>query len=158
MQELIDGLERNSKVDYLLDTCFLFYSLEHGHTKKLLDFCGSHSVGMSSFNLSEVDHVHHRLKGTMNHHLRDFLKQKVVSCVPVGVVPGDRDGERKYVAEFDEKLLHIVPDASDAVLFVQALRVGANVLTRDKHHLFTAVAENYSEKYGIEVLNEIPKE
>ncbi len=154
MQELVDSLEITEKVDYFLDTCFLLYAIEKDHTKKLVSFCKSHSVGMSSFNLAELVHVHHRLNGTLNHHLRDFLKLKIVSCVPVCVAPGDRAGERAYVGAFDPKLLHVVPDASDAVLLVQALRIGAKVLTKDKHHLFTTVAENYSEKCGIEIMKE----
>jgi len=157
MQEIVDSLDKKERVDYLLDTCFVLYNLEKGHAKNLISFCKANSVGMSSFNLSELVHVHHHLKGTSNHHLRDFLKQKVVCCVPVSVNPGDRAGEREYVSAFDEKLLHIVPDASDAVLFVQALRVGANVLTRDRHHVFTAAAENYAHSHNIEVLNEIPR-
>ena len=155
MQELVDSLDVKKKVDYLLDTCFVLHTIENNHTKKLVDFCKSHNVGMSSFNLLELVHVHHRLNGTVNHHLRDFLKQKVVCCVPVCVAPGDRAGERAYVGAFDPKLLHVVPDASDAVLLVQALKIGASVLTKDKHHLFTAVAENYSEKYGIEIIKEL---
>ena len=156
MQELIDNLENNSSVDYLLDTCFVFYILKKEKTHQLLEFCRKNKVGMSSFNLAEINHVHHRLDGTLNHHLRNFLKQKVVSCVPVGVIPGDREAERRFVSEFDEKLLHIVPDPSDAVLFVQALQIHATVLTRDKHHLFTTRAENYINEYGIEVLNNFP--
>lgn len=155
MQELIDSLDVKDKVDYLLDTCFVLHTIGKDHTKKLVKFCETHSVGMSSFNLQEIDHVHHRLDGTLNHHLRDFLKKKLVSCVPVGVSPGDREGERAYVAAFDEKLLHIVPDASDAVLLVQALQLRANVLTKDKHHLFTVDAENYISEYGIKVMKEL---
>jgi len=157
MQELIDSLKRSSKVDYLLDTCFLLHEIQHGRGHALQHFCEENSVGMSSFNLAEVEHVHHRLKGTVNHHLRDFLKSKCVSCVRVSVSPGDRLGEKEYVSAFDPKILMHVPDPSDAVLLVQALKIGATVLTRDKHHLFTAVVENYSKDYNVEVLNDLPK-
>lgn len=157
MQELIDSLEKSSKVDYLLDTCFLLYALEKEKAKQLLEFCGSNSVGISSFNLDEINHVHHKLDGTINHHLRKFLKSRAVCCVPVAVRPGDREGERKYVADFEEKVLQLVPDPSDAVLLVLALNIHANILTRDKHHLFTTAAENYLGEYGIEVLNGLPE-
>ena len=156
MQELIEGLEKGSDVDYLLDTCFLLYILRKEKTGSLISFCKSNKVGMSSFNLAEIDRVHHRLEGTMKHHLRDFLKQKLVYNVPVDVRPGEWEQERSYVRDFDEKILQLVPDASDAVLLVQALKIKANVLTRDKHHLFTTVAENYLNEYGIEVLNGLP--
>lgn len=156
MQELINALEQSPTADYLLDTCFLLHMIEKGHTHQLTDFCRANKVGMSSFNLAELDKVHHRLDGTIKHHIRDFLKQKAVSCVPVGVEPGDWEGERNYVRGFDDKMLKLVPDASDAVLLVLALKINANVLTRDKHHIFTTLAENYIKYYGIEVLNGLP--
>lgn len=156
MQELIDSLDRSSGVDYLIDTSFLLHMVKEEQTHHLIDFCKSNKVGISSFNLAEIDKVHHKLDGTVNHHLRDFLKQKLVSCVPVEVKPGDWAGERNYVRGFDEKMLKLIPDASDAVLLVLALKIKANVLTRDKHHIFTTSAENYLKYYGIEVLNGLP--
>ncbi|MFH1063908.1 MAG: PIN domain-containing protein [Candidatus Woesearchaeota archaeon] len=156
MRALIDALPSVSKADYFLDTCFLFYFLKTEKMRRLNEFCSTHSVGMSSFNLAEIEHVHHKMDGTLNHHLRDFLKKKLVSSVAVDVNPGERDKEIAYVQEFDPKILSLVPDASDAVLFVQALKLRANLLTRDKHHLFTTRAENYLNEYGIEVLNELP--
>ena len=77
MRELIEHLDINKDVKYILDTCFLFYMLKNGHDKALLTFCKSNSVGMTSFNLSEVEHVHHRLPGTLNHHVRNFFKETV---------------------------------------------------------------------------------
>ncbi|MBW2963858.1 hypothetical protein KY363_00210, partial [Candidatus Woesearchaeota archaeon] len=136
MRELIDSLDTSSKADWLVDTCFLFHHIEKGHTRQLVDFCRKNSVGMTSFNLAEIEHVHHRLTGTVNHHVRDFLKQKVIVNVPVPVMPGERGKEKSFVSEYDSGLLRIVPDASDAVLLVQAIKIHANVLTRDKHHLF----------------------
>ncbi|MBT5022459.1 PIN domain-containing protein [Candidatus Woesearchaeota archaeon] len=157
MKELIETLEVVKRVDYMLDTCFLIYMIKKGKVKDLVKFCESNSVGMSSFNLAEIEHVHHKLDGTFNHRLRDFFKKKLISVVDVSVSPGDRNGEKDYVQSFDSKILGLVPDPSDAVLFVQALQTKANVLTRDRHHIFKAVAENYSKEYGVEVLNELPK-
>ena len=157
MKELIDDLEKKNSVEYLLDTCFIIYMLKKEKTKQLVKFCENNKVGMSSFNLEELDHVHHKLDGTFNHHLRNFFKQKVISQVSVNVSPGDREGEQIYVKNFDEKILGLVPDPSDAVLFVQALKIRANILTRDRHHIFKAVAENYSHEFNVEVLNELPK-
>ncbi|MBW2967569.1 hypothetical protein KY362_03720, partial [Candidatus Woesearchaeota archaeon] len=104
MKELISELDEEVNVDYLLDTCFVMHCVEHDHMKKLTDFCESHDVGMSSFNLEELDHVHHNLKGNQSHHLREFLKSKCISRVSVRVSPGDREGEVSYVQSFDPEI------------------------------------------------------
>ncbi|MBW2968399.1 hypothetical protein KY362_08015, partial [Candidatus Woesearchaeota archaeon] len=70
------------------------------------------------------------------------------------VSPGDREGEKSYVQRFDPEILRLVPDASDAVLLVLALKIRADVLTKDKHHLFTTAAENYLKEYGVRVEKE----
>jgi hypothetical protein len=131
---------------------------EKGKVKDLVSFCGAHKVVMSSFNLLEFVHMHHHLGGPVNHHVRDFLKQKLIVRVPVDVRPGEREKEREYVDSFDEDLLRLVRDPSDAVLLVQAMKLGANVLTRDKHHVFTTACENHVKDHGIVVLNDIPQE
>ena len=156
MQELIDELDAGSDVEYLIDTCFLVYVFEKGKVHDLVSFCKSHRVGMSSFNLLEFVHMHHHLGGAVNHHVRDFLKQKLIVRVPVEVRPGEREKESEYVDSYDEDLLRLVRDPSDAVLLVQALKIGANVLTRDKHHVFTTACENHVRERGIVVLNELP--
>lgn len=157
MRELIDALETDSKADWLIDTCFLFHTIDKGHTKRLIEFCRKNNVGMTSFNLAEVEHVHQHLSGTLNHHIRDFLKQKLIVQVPVPVMPGERMREKMFVSEYDPALLEKVRDASDAVLLVAALQAHANVLTRDKHHLFTTACENHVNGAGIAVLNEFPR-
>jgi len=156
MKELIESLKKTSEVDYLLDTCFIIYVFKKDLVKKLIDFCKKNKVGISSFNLGELLHIHHHFPGQMNHHIRTFLKQKLVYNVTVNVNPGDHESERKYVREFDNTILRIIQDPSDAVLFVQAIKIHANILTKDKHHIFTAVAENYSNKYNVNVLKEFP--
>jgi len=157
MQELIDTLEQKTKADYLLDTCFLMHILETDRLKHLEDFCRSNSVGMSSFNLKELSNRHHILHGTLSHHLRNFLKQKMVCNIPLDFGPGEREKEREYVSGFDPKLLEVVRDPSDAVLLVLGLKIRANILTRDKHHIFTTKAENYLSTHGIKVMNELPR-
>jgi predicted nucleic acid-binding protein len=76
----------------------------------------------------------------------------------MAVSPGDREGERKFIQDFDNELFGIIPDPSDAVLLVAALRTKTNVLTRDKHHLFTTKLENYISEAGIKVYNNFPQE
>lgn len=156
MQELIDALEESPNVDYLVDTCFLIDVFEKGIVKEFEKFCADNDVGMSSFNLAELNHLHHKLGGKESHHIRDFLKKKVISRVDVMPVPGNQTSERQYVADFDDELLKIVHDPSDAVLLTLALKIRANVLTKDKHHLFTTAAENYLKEYRIQVLKELP--
>lgn len=156
MKELIVSLPTALRVDYLIDTCFLIHAFEGGHSKQMLEFCSSKKVGMSSFNLEELDHVSHRLKGTEDHHIREFLKSGKLFRIDVPVHPGDREGEMSFVEAYDHEILRRVPDPSDAVLLVLALKMGANILSRDRHHVFTALAENYSEAKGIEILNVFP--
>ena len=156
MKELIDELEKTDRVSYLIDTCFFVNVFTSGKVKELVTFCKENKVGMSSFNLEEFNHIHHNLQGHTTHHVRDFLKEKIMFNSPVNVEPGNRESERKYVELFDDKILSVISDPSDAVLFVQAIKTQADILTKDRHHIFTAAAENYSEEYNIKVLNEFP--
>ncbi|MFC1723725.1 PIN domain-containing protein [Nanoarchaeota archaeon] len=153
MKEIIDSLERVEKVDYLLDTCFVLYMFMRGRVRELEKFCKHERVGMTSFNLLELDHVVHKMPGPISRHVRDFLKKKILLSILVGVEPGDREGERKFVQDYDVKLLDVVPDPSDAVMIVVADKIRADVISRDRHHVFTAVAENYSNRFR--VLNKI---
>jgi predicted nucleic acid-binding protein len=155
MQELVDSLDVCSGAEYLMDTCFLIHAFEIGKAQDLESFCQKHKVGMSSFNLKEIVLKHHRLHGTVSHHIRDFLKKKRVSSLPIDVQPGERDKERAFVQQFDSRILQIVRDPSDAIILVLALKLHANILTRDKHHLFTTGAKNYLNEYGVKVLNEL---
>ncbi len=156
MKGLIESLEKTSEVDYLLDTCFFIHVFKNDLVKKLVGFCKENKVGMSSFNFEEFLHTDYKFPGQMDHHIRNFLKQKLLYNIPIHVLPGDQDSERKYVRDFDESILKIVQDPSDAVLFVLAIKLKADILTKDKHHIFTAIAENYSNKYNVKVLKEFP--
>ena len=155
MRELIDSLEKRDSADYLLDTCFLMHSFESGTKGPLIEFCKTHKTAMLSFNLEELNLKHHKLGGTANHHIREFLKLKIIKSVPIDVMPGEREKEIRYVRDFDEQILKIVRDPSDAIILVAGLKMRADILTKDKHHLFTTNAENFLNKYGIRVLNEL---
>ena len=156
MKELIDSLEKTDRVNYLIDTCFFVNVFTSRNVKELVNFCKENKVGMSSFNLEEFNHIHHNLQGHIVHHVRDFLKEKIMFNSPVNVTPGNKEAERVYVESFDDKILSVISDPSDAVLFVQAIKTQADILTKDRHHIFTAAAENYSEEYNIKVMNEFP--
>ncbi|MGM5481381.1 MAG: PIN domain-containing protein [Nanobdellota archaeon] len=158
MKELFDSLPITAQsVDYLLDTCFLFYILEHRQEKRLIRFCGDNNVALSTFTIEEFVHHHHHMSHEVKTRIRHLLNNGLsLSVVDVPVSPGDPAGERSFVSSVDDRLLSLIPDPSDAVLFAVAIRHHANLITRDKHHLFTTVLENYSHDLGLSVLNNFP--
>lgn len=158
MKEIIEKLPEVTKADYLLDTCFLLYFAANNRLKKLKEFCENHKVAISSFNAEEIEHVQKKIAGPTTHHLRDFLKTAKLSLIKTPVHPGNMEAEKDYVVKFDNEVAKAVPDPSDAVLLVEALRTGATLLTKDKHHLFTAAVENLSDDYNVEVIKELPRD
>ena len=55
--------------------------------------------------------------------------------------------------EVDKNILKIVSDPSDAVLVACGILTKSDIITRDKHHLFTVELENFLKRYNIRVLN-----
>ncbi len=151
MKELVDKLEHvsvsNAKGLVLLDTCFMLSHLEH---KELLP----EKFATTSFNAEELVHVTKRL-GKMKHRVRDFLKNSGLVVVDIKVSPGSCDAEKEYVSSVDDELLKHIADPSDAVLIATALRTKGNVLTKDKHHLFTSDLINYLSDKGVKVHREL---
>ena len=125
--------------------------------KELFEFCAENDVGITSFNLLEIDYNLKHMSHEIKVHWRNFLKEKNFSILELSVHPGDREAEKNYIKDFDNDLLQIIPDPSDAVLLVAGLRSRANILTRDKHHLFTTKLQNYLNGYEIQVFNNLPK-
>lgn len=144
-------------VNYLLDTCFIFHILQEEKETQLISFCQNEKVGITSFNIEEINHNLHKMNNFIKKRWKDFLSKKLFEEVKINVFPGQRDEEKEYVSKFDPELLQIIPDPSDAVLLVAGLKNKANIITRDKHHLFTTKLENYLNGYGIEVYNNLPK-
>lgn len=151
MKELFEALEH---VNYgagfvLLDTCFLFDLLDRG--KRLVK---GYKYAVSSFNVEELISVSHRLHKDKAA-IRRLLKEHsfVVYDVPVHV--GDIEAEKKFVKSVDGELLKYVKDPSDAVLLALAVKTKSILLTKDKHHLFNVVLENFVSKYGIKVYKEL---
>ena len=160
MKELFDKfpvLEKDQHPEYLVDTCFVYYLFEHRHEKEFIKFCEDHVVAITSFNQEEfLFHAHH-VNHTVKERFRHFVKTGArLHTVAVPVSPGNPDAEKEYIRSIDPKLLEIIPDPSDAVLCAAALVLKANVLTRDKHHLFTAALENYASEHHLAVLNNFP--
>ena len=153
VRELTDFRSEKSVV---LDTCFIIYEIENQRESHLIDFCENNLVILTSFTLEELEHVSKKL-GHEKRRVKDFLKRANINFVKVPISPGDVDGERAYVDSFDEDLLSRVHDPSDAILVVAAIKSGSDILTRDKHHLFTSVLENKLKEYDIKVFNDLSK-
>ncbi|RME32050.1 hypothetical protein D6789_00770 [Candidatus Woesearchaeota archaeon] len=134
----------------LLDTCFIVSMAE----QQRLDEVRGPRIATTSFNLGELDHIHHHLHGNVKHALRSFLKRGDLIVVDIPVVPGERERERAFVQSIDASLLREIPDASDAVLAAVALATKSDILTKDKHHLFTTVLKDHFMKYGVRVEKE----
>ncbi len=155
MKELFASLQRvpmtQARHLVLLDTCFVIDLAEKRKLHKL-----SHvPLAITSFNLEELEHVARRLHDKTKEELRHFFKQHPdMTVVDVPVHPGERETEHSFVEGIDASLLQKVPDASDAVLIAAAIVTKSNVLTKDKHHLFTAQLENYLHAYDIQVWKE----
>ena len=146
------------RVDYLVDTCFIYHIFQD-HEKAFVDFCKNHSVGITSFNVDEVLFHSH----DVNHHIRNRLRSAIkeglfLTVIDVPVSPGNPFAEKSFIEQVDAPLVNIVPDPSDAVLAAVAKSVHAHVLTRDKHHLFTSLLENYFQENGLQVLNNLPED
>ena len=161
MKELFSSLpvlESNMQAEFLVDTCFLYYTFEHQHEKEFTNFCKNHVVAISSFNQEEFLFHSHDVNHNIREHFRHFVKnggRLYTTLVPVS--PGNPAAEKEYVNATDTRLLEIIPDPSDAVLFAAALKLKASVLTRDKHHLFTAALENFAVEHNMHVLNNFPE-
>jgi len=135
----------------LLDTCFL---LDLAERRKLHTLMAT-PIATTSFNLEELEHVSRRMHDKTKEELRHFFKTHPdLVIVEVPAHPGDVAAERSFVAEVDPDLLLKVPDASDAVLIATAIRCRTDVFTKDKHHLFTTVLENYLHAYDLHVFKE----
>lgn len=156
MKELLQKIKKISLKDaknlILLDTCFVISILEH---HKHLDKLKDKNLGITSFNVEELLHVKRRLSHEDKKMIRKFLKYTSFCIVKIPVHPGDNKGEKKFVNSVDEELLKKVHDPSDAVLIAAAIKTNSIILTKDKHHLFTVVLENFLRKYKLKVYKDL---
>lgn len=157
MKELFDKFERISLKDAsnlnLIDTCFFISIFEH--PKKIKRFEKLKNKSITSFNVSELINVEHRLHNN-KHQIRKFLeKSEDIIILDVGVEPGEWEKEKMFVEKIQPKILKYCKDASDAVLLAAAIATNSNILTKDKHHMFNAAMENFAEKNNIEVYKEL---
>ena len=154
MKELFEALPKVTSADYILDTCFVYYVFEHQKEKELIDFCNDNSVAISSFTVEEILYHSKDVNHIVRNRLRHLIKNNILlGVIDIPVHPGNFDEEIGYVVGVDERLLHLIPDHSDAVIAALAVRIHAHLITRDKHHLFTVVLEDYFKNKGLEVKN-----
>lgn len=156
MKELFEELPRTDKPEYIVDTCFLYWIIEHQHVKKFITFCETNIVAITSFTIEEVLYHAHDVDEHVRSQLRKELKKDLrLFRYDIGVSPGSFENEHAFVNEHVPELIPLIADPSDAVIAVVAYETGANLLTRDKHHLFTTQLNNFFEKKGIKVLNNL---
>ncbi|RME54292.1 hypothetical protein D6777_04230 [Candidatus Woesearchaeota archaeon] len=149
MKELLGNVKHVSlnqaKNLNLIDTCFLINEVKHNLNK-------INKKAITSFNILEILHVEHKLKHDVRKAIREFFKSKDLVIIDIGVEPGNREQEVRFVNSVDEELIKNVSDPSDAVLIATAIITKSTIYTKDKHHLFTTKLENFLNKYNIKVL------
>ena len=145
------------KTKYLIDTCY-FYESFAKHEKEFVEFCATHNVGITSFNVEEVLFHSHDVNHVIRNRIRSAIKANLnIVVIDIPIHPGNPVAEGKFIEKYNPLLINIIPDPSDAVLAAVATSIGAHVITRDKHHLFTTKLENHFNEKGLKVLNSIPK-
>ncbi|MGV8141455.1 MAG: PIN domain-containing protein [Candidatus Woesearchaeota archaeon] len=158
MKEIFAALPRveldTTEKNILLDTCFFIHTFENQHEHQLKELMKIYSVAMTTFNAEEFLLKEHVVDERVREYVRKFLKKYPIILINVNVHPGDRESEKRFVNGVDDELLKDIPDASDAVLIAAAIKTKSNVLTKDKHHLFTVKLENYLNKHGLGVYKE----
>jgi predicted nucleic acid-binding protein len=134
----------------LIDTCAIIYLFENNQEAFLL----RDDVAVCSFNRDELIAVTHRhtVNTHLKHRIRRFFDSFAIRIIDIPVIPGEREKEKIYVDSVNKELLRLIPDPSDAVLAACALKEHAHILTRDRHHLYTAKLENMFQKNNIAVM------
>lgn len=159
MKEILATLKKTKKNNLiLLDTCFIIDIFSKNKEKELLALAQKKLVAITSFNLEELEYV--LKKKVKEHHIKDhirhFFKAKPpILVLEVPVHPGNPEEERKYVESVDPYLVEDVIDVSDAVLVAAAIKSHSIILTKDKHHLFTEILENYIHRWGLAIYKEL---
>jgi predicted nucleic acid-binding protein len=133
----------------LLDTCSIIDLFQNNKQEALFNS----SVAICSFNRDELVKISHRhsVPPHLRHAIKKFFQEHKVKVIDVPVVPGNREQEKAYVTSINQELLRLIPDPSDAVLAACAFANRAHIVTRDRHHLYTAKLENLLNKYNLTV-------
>ncbi|MAG38788.1 hypothetical protein CMO90_01760 [Candidatus Woesearchaeota archaeon] len=159
MRELFDDIPRitlSDKADFLIDTCFFVYVFDHYKEPEFNKFLEKHVVAITSFNIEELIHIFNKLKGHTKSRIRKFFhKKNKLSILNLPIHPGNADKEHSFVKNILPAIDKEEHDPSDAVILAAAIKVSADVLTRDKHDLFNTRMENFLRPYGVRILNKI---
>ncbi|MEA3515078.1 MAG: hypothetical protein U9R34_06365 [Nanoarchaeota archaeon] len=160
MKELITKLKRIDTIDegsILLDTCFFISCFKHPKNIRVLESMAN--LCMTSFNIGELLHAEHHLKHELKIRIRKFFHKADNLCIlDINVKPGEWDNERSFVADVDSELLKHVHDPSDAVLIAAAIKFKSQVMTKDKHHLYTSDLANFLHRYGVRIEKDFYKD
>ncbi|MBU0666795.1 MAG: PIN domain-containing protein [Nanoarchaeota archaeon] len=158
MRELFNQLEKKTledKLDYLIDTCFFIWIFEHQKDKQFEKFIEENECAITSFNAEELVYIEHKINHYAKDRLRKFLHNTKLKLLEVPANPGNADSEHLFVKSVLPELDTIEHDPSDSVILAAAIKVGANVLTRDKHDIFNTRLENFLQEYKIKVFNKL---
>lgn len=160
MKEIFDAMARTNKERLiLLDTCFIIDTFSRHKEKEMLELAKTHPLAITSFNAEELEYVvRHKIKEDhVKERIRHFFKNnpKAIPILEIPVHPGNYEAEHKYVVDIDPFLAKDVIDTSDAVLAAAAIKTKSIIMTKDKHHLFTTILENYLHRWDLKVLKEM---
>ena len=133
----------------LIDTCAIINLFENNNEDELLN----NDIAVCSFNKDELTNISHRhsINEHLRHRIRKFFRENKIKVIDVPVSPGNRIEEKVFVDSINTELLKAIPDPSDAVLAACALKNRADIITKDRHHLYTAKLENLFNKFNIKV-------
>jgi len=162
MKELLKKLpipKFDTKIDYLIDTCFLIWIFENHKDRQFEKFLKKNKCAITSFNAEELIHVTHNIHDKLKGEERRFFHHSSnLYFLKIPIHPGNKEMEKNYVTSIIPDINCIEHDPSDAVLLATAIKIHADILTRDKHDLFNAHLENCLIKYKIKILNTLPKD
>ena len=145
-----------TKKTVLLDTCLIIYEILGQRENKLIKFCEENNVLITSFNVEELKHVMKKL-GHEKKKIKHFLENAKITIIDVPVSLGEIEKEKKYADKTNTELLKKIKDPSDAVLVTAAIKSASDIITRDKHHLFTTILEEELKEYGLTIYNDLSK-
>ncbi len=156
MKELFDKFPKikleDAKDLILIDTCFFISVFKH--PEHIKQFSKLKNKAMTSFNIKELITVDHKLK-KLKHPIRKFLENNEFPIINIDVHPGNRQKEEEFIKTIEPNLLKYCKDPSDGVLLATAIKTKSNILTKDKHHIFNAIMENFANKHNINIYKEL---
>lgn len=139
----------------LLDSCFFLNLFENHKQYMLSEFISNNNVCLTSFNAAEILHRLNRFDEKVFHNISHFLfSSPNITILDINVYPGNKTAEVNYVTEIGPELLNIIPDPSDAVLAACAIKFNSDIITKDRHHLYTNDLKHFFEKHNLEVYDD----